>query len=124
MKSKRLNICVLPSTPFDLDMPARPAVTEIYGECLPRFGHKIIWIVPSKEGGKKLREEFFKKVKIYEIPCQHRSSLIAKILNRIQFLVKEYRLINKILKQERFDIIQVRNSALEALLMLHIKKKA
>jgi len=123
MNSKKLNICVLPSTPFDPDMPARPGVTEIYGEYLPRFGHKVIWIVPSNKGGKEIHEEFFKKVKICEIPYQNPSSLIAKILNRIQFLVKEYRLINKILKQEQFDIIQVRNSALEALLVLHIKKK-
>lgn len=123
MKSKKLNICVLPSTPFDPDMPAGPAVTEIYGKYLPSFGHKVIWITPSMENGKEIHEVFFKEVKIYETPYRNQSSLIAKILNKLQFLVKEYRLINKILKQERFDIIQVRNSALEALLVLHIKKR-
>ena len=123
MNSKKLNICLLQPDLFDPDMPARPAVTEIYGKYLSSFGHKVIWIVPSNKGGKEIREEFFKKVKIYKIPYQTRSSLIAKIFNKITFLFREYRLISDILTEERADIIQVRNSVFEALLALHIKRK-
>ncbi len=121
MVRKELNICVLLRDPFTPTMPARPAVTEIFGKYIPSFGHSVTWIMPSMENRKGIREEFFEEVHIYTIP--YPSSLPLKILTLIPYLIKEYRLLKDILKEERFDIIQVRNSIFEALLALYIKRK-
>ena len=123
MNTKKLNICLLLPTPFDSNMPARPEITEIYGKYHPSFGHKIIWITPSGKKEKKLRERFFKGVKIYAIPNSLAQSLPLKIFNFISYYIKEYRLLTNIFKEEQFDIIQVRNDVFGALLAVHIKRK-
>jgi glycosyltransferase involved in cell wall biosynthesis len=120
---KKLNICILPATPFDPNMPARPAITEIYGEYIPSFGHKVTWITPCNESRKKVQEEFFKEVRLYKISYPLHASLIVKIFTKIPYLFREYKLITNNLTEERYDIIQVRNSVFEALLALHIKRK-
>ena len=123
MNSKKLNICMLHLNPFDPNIPARPAVTEIYGEYIPSFGHKVTWITPSIEKGKRVQEKFFKEVKICTIPRPRASSLPLKIFNLISYLIREYMLLTTIFKEERYDIIQVRNDIFGALLALHIKRK-
>ena len=123
MNTKKLNLCILPSTSFDPNMPARPGVTEIYGKYLPSFGHKVIWITPSNERGREVQEKFFNKVKIYAIPRPLASSLSLKIFNLISYLIKEYKLITTIFKEEKYDIIQVRNDVFSALLALYISRK-
>jgi len=119
----KLRICVLLYEPFDPDMPARPAVTEIYGEYMPRFGHKVTWITPSGGKRKAVQEKFFKGVKIYTIPRPLTSLLPLKIFNLTLYLIKEYRLLTAIFKREKYDIIQVRNDIFGALLALRIRKK-
>ena len=121
--SKKLNICLLLPVSFDPNMPARPAITEIYGKYLPSFGHKVTWITPYIGKGERVHEEFFKKVKIYAVPCPAASSLPLKIINLIFYLIKECKLLNNIIKEDRYDIIQARNRVFEALLALHIKRK-
>ena len=121
--SAELKICILLPTPFDPDMPARPEVTEIYSEYMPRFGHKITWVTPSRGKGKGIQEKSFKGVKIYSIPRPGASLLPLQILNLFLYLVKEYRLLTAIFKKEKYDIIQVRNDIFGALLALRIRKK-
>lgn len=123
MNSKKLNICLLLPTTFDPTFPARPAITEIWGKYLPSFGHKVTWITPSIEKGREVQEEFFNEVKIYTIPRPLSSSLPLKIFNLISYLLREYRLLTNTLKEEKYDIIQVRNSIFEALLAVYIKRK-
>ncbi len=123
MNAKKLNICLLLSDPFYPDMPARPAITEIYGKCLPSFGHRVTWITPSMEKGKGFSERKFKEVKVYTIPRPLSSSLPLKIFNLISYYSKEYTLLTTIFKEEKYDIIQVRNNIFGALLALHIRKK-
>jgi len=123
MGSKKLSICVLLPDPFDPNMPSRPAVTEIYGEYLPSFGHEVTWITPSRKKERKLQEHFFKEIKIYTIPYPKASLLPMKIFGLISHLIKKYRLLTTILRREKYDIIQVRNNIFDALLVLCLKKK-
>ena len=123
MSSKKLNICLLLPTSFDSNMPARPAITEIYGKYLPSFGHKIIWITPSLKKRRGVQERFFKEVKVYTIPHPVASSLPLKIFNLISYYIREYMLLTTLFKEEKCDIIQVRNNVFAALLALHIKRK-
>ena len=123
MNLRKLNICMLHAEPFDPSMPARPEVTEIYGEYMPRFGHKLTWITPSIEKGGKVQEKSFKGVKIYTIPRPLASLLPLKIFNLVLYLIKEYRLLTAIFKKEKYDIIQVKNDVFTTLVALRIKKK-
>lgn len=123
INSRKLNICLLLPDSFDPNMPARPAITEIYGKYLPFLGHKVTWITPSNEREREIQEGVFKEVRVYKIPYPPCSSLIVKIFNNIPFIFRMYTLLTKIFKREGYNIIQVRNSVFEALLALHIKRK-
>jgi glycosyltransferase involved in cell wall biosynthesis len=123
MNSKRLNICLLLPTPFDPTFPSRPAVTEIYGKYLPSFGHKVTWVTPSLKKGRRIYELFLNKVHVYTIPHPLASSLPLKIFNFILYYIMEYKLLTTIFKEEKYDIIQVRNDVFGALLAVHIKIK-
>lgn len=123
MNSKRLTICLFLDSTFDQNMPARPEVTEIYGEYLPSFGHKIIWIASSLGNGKEIQGGSFKEVHIYLTPRPLASSLPLKLFNLILYLLRRYRLLTKIFKEEGYDVIQVRNNVFDALLALYIKRK-
>jgi len=123
MPSKKLNICLVQPDIFDPNMPARPAVIEIYGKYIPSLGHKVTWITPFNDKGREIQKGYFKEVRVYKIPTALCSSLIAKIFNKVSFLFREYKLLTNILKEEKYDIIQVRDNGLEALLALHVKSK-
>ena len=123
MNSKILNICIISPDPFDPNMPARPAITEIYGKYLPSFGHDITWLTPSNKSGRQIQEESFKDVNVYTIPRSIASSVLLKIFNLISYFIKEYGLLTTIFKEEKHDIIQVRNCVFSALLALHISRK-
>jgi len=123
MNSKKLSICVLLPDPFDPNMPARPAVTEIYGKYLPSFGHNVAWVTPSRKKERDFQEHFFKEIKIYTVPYPKASSLPMKIFGLISHLIKKYRLLTTIFEGEKYDLIQVRNDIFCALLALHIKRK-
>jgi len=77
INSKRLNICLLLNKPYDPNMPARPAVIEIYGKCLPGLGHNVTWIMPAKEGVNTVQKKEF-DISIYVIPRYTGSSLFIK----------------------------------------------
>ena len=123
MKLKKLNIGLLQSYSFDPDMPSRPEVTEIYGNYLPSFGHRVTWITPSNERGRAVQKKFFNHVEVYVVPYHSSSLLPLKIFNLIAYTLKEYMLLIDIFKKERYDLIQTRNNIFDALLALYIKRK-
>ena len=122
-ESVKLNLCLLLPELYNQDMPAWPSMMEVYGEYMPRFGHKVTWIVPSTENTKQVQEEFFKEVHVYTIPYPGSHFLLIRIFNRVIFNFRKVKLILRILKKERFDIIQVRADVFNGLLGMHIKKK-
>ena len=70
-EKSRLKICVLTGTFFDSKMPARPAITEIFGNYLPLFGHKITWLVHSD------KERIFNYNQVKVIGIKSSSSLLS-----------------------------------------------
>ena len=122
MNSKRLNICLLLSVPYEPNMPVRPAVMEIYGKCLPGLGHKVTWIMPAKEGVNTVQNKGL-DVSIHVIPRYTGSSLIVKIFARLLFLWREKRLVSKLMRGQKFDIIQARNNIFEGVLAIYLKRR-
>ena len=118
-----LNICLIHEDVFKPSMPARPAITEIYGNFFPSFGHKVTWITPTYKQGEGIEKFFFNKVCIYAVPFSHAASLPRKIFNFFSNYIREYNILKKILKEKKIDIIQVRNNVFYSLIVLFIKKR-
>jgi glycosyltransferase involved in cell wall biosynthesis len=108
---------------YEPGMPARPAIIEIYGNCLPRLGHKVTWIMPAKGSKKETQELPFGDAHIFTIPYRTTSSLPEKVFAKLVFLWKERRLACRIIQREDCNIIQARNSIFEGLLAISLKRK-
>ena len=88
MNSKKLNMCMLDLNPFDPNMPARPTVTEIYGEYLPYFGHKITWILHSNRNllrGLWVEKRGFKKDFLFNYTPDEFDGYLAEVGFRIVY---------------------------------------
>ena len=125
MNNRKLNICLLLPFPHDPDMPVTD-ITEIYsiyGRYMPRLGHKVTWIVKSRGKKREVQEEFFNKVKVYNIPHSRGSSLLVSIFYGLLYSFRLAKFVTKIFKNEKYDIIQARNSIFDGLLAIYIKKR-
>ena len=121
MKRKKLNICLLLATKFKPESPSRSSIRELYGKYLPSQGHKITWITSSSE--KYLKKERYKEVDIYPVHLQNSSSLTGKAYQLIKYYINRYKLVNKLFKENNYDIIQARNDVFDGLIALNIRRK-
>jgi len=119
----KLNICLLHEDPFTKDMPARPAITEIYGEYFPDFGHNVTWVTPTIIKDKKIKHHKFKKVNVYSVPFNQNDNISKKIISFFSHYYKTYKFLKKMFKSDKFDIIQVRNNVYYSLIGIRIAKK-
>ena len=124
MQNRKLKICIVQPDHYSPQMPARPAVTEIYGNCLPSFGHQIIWISPFGKDINEINKIKYNNIDIYLVPYHMVSNLLGKLACFIKFYFREYRLLMQIVKNEKYEIVQVRNDVFASLVALHITKKS
>lgn len=120
----KLNICMLLPEPYVAGMPARPPVIEM-SAIGTRLGHKVIWIMPNREGGKEIRQEQCGGTRIFTIPFSTYTSpsLIRKILGKLLFTWKEARLASRVIREEGCNIIQARDDISEGLVAVYLKRK-
>lgn len=105
---------------FDPKFPSRPAITEIYGECLPSFGHDVTWIMPSFDRRENFNKNHYKKVDIYTI---YFGNSFFKPLNSFLHYLRKLFYLNRLLKENEYELIQVRNNIFDSLLVLLLKKR-
>lgn len=86
-------------------IPLRTQLAEVYGHFLRQRGHHIIVIILSNT--KKYYR--WNGLNIFEIPTRN--------------LILQVRLINKIIKSEKCNIIQIRNASIDGLVGLFLKLK-
>lgn len=124
-KKDKLKICMLLTDVFDPKFPARPAITEIYGKFLPNSGHEITWIIPYRDKIQDLKvsDEISKNVTIKFIYWPISLNLLSKFFNLILIYFRKYKLLDNLLKEENYDIIQVRNDVFDALISIYLRKK-
>ena len=125
ISNRKLNICLLLPCPHNADTPVM-GITEIYsiyGRYMPRFGHQITWIAPSRGKIRDVQEEFFNKVRVYTIPYSKYSLLLLRIFNRLLFSFRQAKFVTTIFKNEKSDIIQARNGIFDGLLAIYIKRR-
>lgn len=120
----KLNICMLLSDLYDpnhLSMTIRPAIREIYGNCFPSMGHKVTYVMPAKIKIKEVQEQRFQRVRILLIPYHQSSFLATRILAKLISIWKERKVMNRLVREERVDLIQARSSILDGLLTAYLK---
>jgi len=122
MSYRKLRLCLISSSFYSPEMPARPEVIEIYGKYLPSLGHEVIWISPYLET-KEIKRIKLNQVTIHLVPYYIHSSIFGKIVNFVRFYMNEYNLLLKICNNEKYDLIQVRNDVFAALIAIYLKKK-
>ena len=121
MKKKTLNILLINSTPYDPAFPARASIIELYGHYFFSLGHKVTWINPGNTN--EIIKTKFNDVDIYVVPDHVFNSFFKKGFNIISHFLKKLDLIENLIKDINFDLIQTRNSVFDGLLALKIRKK-
>jgi len=121
MDNQKLSICLILPDPVRPEMPARPAVMEIYGKYLPSFGHSITWITPSRDKADstdRIAKEY--GIEIFSVPYPYRNSSPGKIVGLFLYIYAKKKLIDHLCSEHNYNIIQVRNDIISALLALNI----
>ena len=121
MKKKTLNLLLINSTTYDPAFPARPSIIELYGKYFVSLGHNITWINPGNTN--EIKKTKFNDVDIYVVPDHVFNSFFKKGFNIISHFLKKSDLIENLIKDKNFDLIQTRNSVFDGLLALKIRKK-
>jgi len=119
----KLGICMFLRPDFK---PAMRIVPQI-GVCthLRKMGHEVTWVIWSDDG-QNVQPYSIDAVRIHEIPWVRifpGMSLLAKSLNIIPSIIRRTIIILKLLKSESYDLIFVRDFALDGLIAAYIKRR-
>ncbi len=87
---------------------------------LTNFGHDVTWIVSSEEI-KEVQETTFNGARVFVIPCRYGEGLFKVVTMTLYALRRMFFLFNKF-KQERYNMIFVRDEIFDGLLALYIKR--
>lgn len=121
---RRLRICMLLPFPcYSENMRVPPQI----GICsyLTKFGHEVTWVIWS-ENRHQVQPFLFNNVQVYVTPEIHYlpvSSLLARILNKVPNTVKRMCFVLRIFKEEKYDLIFVRDDVFDGLIATYIRRK-
>ena len=120
----KLRICMVLYWPhYNPEMRLDPQI-EICSY-LRHFGHEITWILWNDEKNNQ-RPFYFDGIRIFTTPFKNylpHKWPFADVINVIPNSVRRMQIINKILQQEEFDIVFVRDFAFDGMVAARIKKK-
>jgi glycosyltransferase involved in cell wall biosynthesis len=88
---------------------------------ITNFGHNVTWILSSEEI-KEVLETTFNDARVFVVPCMYREGFL-KVITKILCAFRRMRFVFKNFKQEKYNMIFVRNSMFDALLALYIKRR-
>ncbi len=97
---------------------------DMFAEHFQNMKHELVWIVDSRDKPNKNQVVYWNGIRchIMMAPFQNRNAF-TKFANAFFIYLDKYLTMNKITKNEKIDIIQVRNSVIDGLLALHFKKR-
>jgi glycosyltransferase involved in cell wall biosynthesis len=116
---QRINICMLLELQYAEKMNIYPT-HEILSYII-NFGHDVTWVLSSEEI-KEVLETTFNDVRVFVVPCKYCGGLF-KVVTRALNVVKRMRFVLKNFKDERYNMILVRNDVFDAFLALYIKRR-
>lgn len=119
----KLNICMLFPLLYEPGMRVSPQI----GICsyITRFGHEVTWVISSEKDCQP-QQFFFNGVKVYVTPYHHYfpgDFILAKIFNQIPYTFKRMRLVLKIFREEKYNLIFVRDDVFDGLMAAYLKRK-
>jgi glycosyltransferase involved in cell wall biosynthesis len=116
----KLKILVLPDGTYPT---SHTVLEEVYANILPNKGHKITWVMQSGEKLKKNKIVHWKGTKVSVTMASPRTSRFGSLINHILRCIGKILIIQKIVKGEKFDLVQVREGIIEGIIAIYLKKR-
>ena len=115
----KINIYMLLGLRYDPKMRIVPQIG--IASYITNFGHDVTWVLSSEEI-KEVQETTFDGVRVFIVPCRYKEGIL-KIITKVLYALRRMRFVFSNFKQERYNMIFVRNDVFDALLALYIKRK-
>jgi glycosyltransferase involved in cell wall biosynthesis len=115
---RRLHILFITSDKYP---PFRPAARVLFGEELGRRGHKVDWLIQVAADSDYIGDEEHEKGRLYLARTNQGSSRLARLHKYLLDILNDFRMF-KLVKRFDYDIIQVKDKYLAALLAVAAAK--
>ena len=115
---KKLRLLIISADKFP---PFRVDVSILFGEEIVKKGHKIDWILQSADNCSKSYVTKWKNCTVYVGKTDNGVSLFSKFRKYIYAMVHDFKIFS-LMKQNRYDIIQVKDKFFAALLAIIASK--
>ncbi len=119
----KMRICMLLSLQYESNMLVYPTIWIL--SYLTNFGHHVTWVITSQKD-LQIKEFPLGDVKVYTIPYRRYlpgSSTLVGALNRILNAISRIRSASRIFRDGKYDLVFVRDSALDGLIAAYIQKR-
>ena len=115
----KINICMLLGLRYGEKMRIAPQIG--IASYITNFGHDVTWVLSSEEI-KEVQETTFNDVRVFVVPCRYSEGLL-KVLTKILYALRRMRFLFNNFKKEKYNMIFVRDSIIDGLLALYIKRR-
>ncbi len=120
-ENPKFKVCMLLSGDGEIMDPILPRI----GICsyITNFGHEVSWVISSHQN-RQMQEFSIGDVRVYVTPHSHifpGSSILSRAFNRIPDIVNRVRFTLKIFHDGKYNMILVRDGALDGLIAVYIK---
>ena len=115
----KINICMLLGLRYDTKMRIAPQIG--IASYITNFGHDVTWALSSEEL-KEVQETTFNDVRVFVVPCRYRAGFL-KIITKLLYVFRRMHFVFKNFKNERYNMIFVRDGVFDGFLALYIKRR-
>ena len=120
MTKRLLKMLILPKESYPTN---RPMLIEFWNKEFSKLGHRVIWVMQSKQPLRRVKISRWQGSKIYLIPSSIRTNLWKMIKNIMSGLIYKFTVANKIMREENVGIIHAHDGAYEGILGLYLSKR-
>ena len=115
----KINICMLLGLRYDPKMRIAPQIGIT--SYITNFGHNVTWVLSSEEI-KEVYETTFDDVRVFVVPCRYSEGFL-KVITKVLYVLRRMHFIFKNFKQERYNMIFIRDGIFDGLLALYLKRR-
>lgn len=115
----KINICMLLGLRYGEKIRLYP--THEILSYITNFGHEVTWVLSSEEL-KDVQETTSNDVRVFVVPCKYSEGFL-KISTKLLYAFRRMRFVFKNFKEEKYNMVFVRNGVFDALLAHYIKRR-
>ena len=115
----KINVCMLLGLRYEEKMRIVPQIG--IASYITNFGHDVTWVLSSEEI-KEFRETTFNDVRVFFVPCRYSKGFL-KIVSKVLYAFRRMRFVFKNFKQEKYNMIFVRDGIFDAFFALYLKRR-